>query len=196
MLLRLHFRTRLFLSFFSLILLLFFLYPYDNCVILFIRWQARNVRFYAKSTFIPSGHHHHATEPLHRVSASDIGLIIKTGYSTKDRLEARLKAMDERWKSHHVVVAGDYSSYAEMRLNGAMVEVHDVLTGLLKEDLDQKAKRMLLYQRFKKVTQDPAEPVPKYVLRSGEELDIMKVLIALLSNPNVLILLAFLLQSS
>ncbi|KAE8444045.1 hypothetical protein EG329_000913 [Mollisiaceae sp. DMI_Dod_QoI] len=82
--------------------------------------------------------------------------------------------MDERWKSHHVVVAGDYSSYAEMRLNGAMVEVHDVLTGLLKEDLDQKAKRMLLYQRFKKVTQDPAEPVPKYVLRSGEELDIMK----------------------
>ncbi|CZR56926.1 uncharacterized protein PAC_06815 [Phialocephala subalpina] len=182
MLPRLRLRGRLLLSIFILFFIVYILRPYDNPVILLIRWHASNIRYYYKSSFYPPGHPHHAASPLYNISSNDIGHIIKTGYATKDRLEAKLKAMDERWKSGNVVIAGDYGSYAERKLNGAMMEVHDVVAGLEKEGFGEGkgGGRMELLRRFRKATEDPEGIAgSEEILKDGWELDIMKHIPAL-----------------
>ncbi|KUJ21701.1 uncharacterized protein LY89DRAFT_380729 [Mollisia scopiformis] len=179
MLPRLQFRCRALLSFLLVCLCIYLFDPYDNPAILFLRWHGGKVRYHTKSVFLPSGYPQHTRDVLCNITSDDIGLIIKTGYATKSRLESKLRVIDGRWKNENVAIASDYGSYGEMRMNDQAVQVHDVLAGLIEEVEDQSPVRVRLYKKFKKAIKYQSSMPQEDILKSGWELDIMKHIPAL-----------------
>ncbi|KAL2074848.1 hypothetical protein VTL71DRAFT_8627 [Oculimacula yallundae] len=159
--------------------------PYDNKVVLIVRIKSEKIRYFAKGTF--SSHEKHARPPgTYPVEVSEVGMIIKTGYGTRDRLRARLQTMGEGWNSGNTLIAGDYSSRkgrkGDLLKNRDEMEVYDILEGLLDEEgIDQDSKRMVLYRQLQKaiVNLDVDENVPDSILNLGWELDILKHIPAL-----------------
>lgn len=155
--------------------------PYDNKVVLIIRIKSEKIRYFAKGTF--SSHDKHANPPgTYPVEISEVGMIIKTGYGTRDRLQARLATLGEGWNVGNTIIAGDYAStktrQGDLLKNADEMEVHDVLEGLLDDEaVDQDSRRMILYRRLQKVIEglDVEEEIPDDVRGMGWELDILKV---------------------
>ena len=167
--------------------------PYDNKVVLIVRIKSEKIRYFAKGTF--SSHEKHANPPgTYPVEISEVGMIIKTGYGTRDRLQARLATLGEGWNVVNTIIAGDYAStktrQGDLLKNTDEMEVHDVLEGLLDDEaVDQDSRRMILYRRLQKAIEglDVEEEIPDDVRGMGWELDILKVNVfcsTCLEHPN------------
>ncbi|PVH74572.1 glycosyltransferase family 31 protein [Cadophora sp. DSE1049] len=133
-----HYRIRIaVVAFFLFFLLIWSCLPYDNKAVLIIRIKIEKIRYLAKGTF--SSHDKHANPPgTYPVEISEVGMVIKTGYGTRDRLQARLETLGEGWDVENTIIAGDYSSRTarkgDLLKNVNEMEVHDVLEGLLDEE--------------------------------------------------------------
>ncbi|KAH9216567.1 hypothetical protein DL95DRAFT_407544 [Leptodontidium sp. 2 PMI_412] len=183
---RAHFRLRI--AIVAFILSLFAIWsrlPYDNKVVLIIRIKSEKIRYFTKGTF--SSHDKHAHPPgTYPVEIVEVGMVIKTGYGTRDRLQARLATLGEGWDKRNTIIAGDYSSRKERKgdllKNGDEMEVHDVLEGLLDEQgIDPNSRRMVLYKKLQKAIEDTEadENIPDDIRDLGWELDILKHIPAL-----------------
>ncbi|PVH79205.1 glycosyltransferase family 31 protein [Cadophora sp. DSE1049] len=167
MLPRANLRLRLSIAALISCLVLYFLLPYDNPLVLLIRWHTGNVKYYTKGAF--------GTFP---VDVSDIGMIIKTGYATRDRLRVKLETLGKGWDVENVVIVGDYAG--EETLGEMSVEVVDVLEGLLQvEGISGDEKRMGMYKEFRKAIEETPDSMPEAVVKMGWELDILKHIPAL-----------------
>lgn len=189
---RAHFRLRI--AIVAFILSLFAIWsrlPYDNKVVLIIRIKSEKIRYFTKGTF--SSHDKHAHPPgTYPVEIVEVGMVIKTGYGTRGRLQARLATLGEGWDKRNTIIAGDYSSRKERKgdllKNGDEMEVHDVLEGLLDEQgIDPNSRRMVLYKKLQKAIEDTEadENIPDDIRDLGWELDILKVFLdSLLQTPH------------
>lgn len=108
---------------------------------------------------------------------SDVGMIIKTGWATREKLAARLATYNEEVNGESVVIVADYSSPNARPdgNNGLKLPVHDVLEGFLKNILAQQGQvdvRLEQYKKLRNAIQKGLKKVPNEV--KGWELDIMK----------------------
>lgn len=154
--------------------------PYDNGAVLLVRWHAENLKYYYKNSLGAHGKHAHPAGAF-PVDVSEVGMVIKTGFATRERLRARLGRLGDGWNfgvDGNVVVAGDYASRRERGVvDGDGVEVFDVLEGLMDEEgIEGNESRVLLYERFQKAIKDTPNDIPEDLSGIGWELDILKVL--------------------
>lgn len=133
---------------------------------------------YAKGAFGEHGRHEHAPGTF-PVAASDVGMIIKTGYATRDRLKAKLDTLGQGWDAENVDIAGDYPGGEP--LTGVSIEIVDVLEGLLTvKGIGGSEKRIIMYKEFRKAVEETPNAMPEDVLRTGWGLDIIEVRCSLL----------------
>jgi hypothetical protein len=84
--------------------------------------------------------------PTFPVEMDDVGIVIKTGFSTRERLLARRDILEEAHIQGNIVIVGDYSIDDDLE-----VPVHNVLAtmienGSLSSQLD--APRLQYYSNF------------------------------------------------
>jgi len=169
---RLHLRTRLLVVVLvCALLLLWVVLPYDNGLVLLVRWHANSV---AAAVAVSDGWLLEA--PAFPLDVSrDVGFVVKTGFNTRERLLAWLDALEtSRGNASNVVVVGDYSTAegSHVSRNGLEFPVYDALASVVEMGsfaTQQDARRLRYYS-------------------DGWELDIMKVgdatLIILSSCPS------------
>lgn len=149
--------------------------PYDNTIRLFFRWHLHNL---SKAIF-PNAHHL-TTPPPFRLDTSDLGIILKTGFSTQDRLLARLAAFSPALHPKNLVVVGDYATDPgdHFQLGAAEIPVHNALAEILKTGVPaskQRAPRLLHYGNLTAAIADGHEDAAHSIgCAHGWELDIMK----------------------
>jgi hypothetical protein len=111
----------------------------------------------------------------------DVGLVIKTGFSTQERILARLDAFEDGRNQSNVVLVGDYSTQpgAHFSHNGQQMPVYDVLASMLESgSLSSKlsSPRLLQYSNLTAaIASGRTDLAHKIGEISGWELDIMKV---------------------
>jgi hypothetical protein len=173
-----------------LILILTFVLPYDNTLVLFIRWHLNTVRswFRPSSSSPPSWIHARPRFPLD--VTTDVGIILKTGFSTQDRLLARLAAFEPGRGPENLVLVGDYSTAANTHFvlnkdengNVAGPEVHIPVHNALASMIDSgallarpRAERLQYYWNLTTAIANGDEELAFSIGRVyGWELDIMK----------------------
>jgi hypothetical protein len=108
------------------------------------------------------------------VGEKDLGLIIKTGYSTQDRLKAKLGALGNHRNASDVVLVSDYeiSDGLALKLNGNPILLHDVISQLLKDGFDASPK-MQQYDKLRESLKLGLSQTTKDV--NGWEVDTLKV---------------------
>jgi hypothetical protein len=124
---RLHLRSRI-LAVTLCVLILTFLLPYDNGLVLFFRWHLNTVR----GALRPKDDWLH-TRPRFPLDITDVGIIVKTGFSTQDRLLARLDAFEPGRDASNLVLVGDYATTvgAHFDHNGVQMPVRNALAGMI-----------------------------------------------------------------
>lgn len=135
--------------------------------------------------------------PLFPVDIHDVGFIVKTGYSTQERLFARLDAFlrTNTPLQDCVVLVGDYSATPGMFANYSVLDlpVHDVLAEMMEDGaLDSKmnATRLHYYSSLKGALARGETGLAQSIGEShGWELDIMKVSTGLLPFSTVPLLI-------
>ena len=153
--------------------------PYDNTLVL----QTRSHAFKIKQCIqgILGLHAKVLMQGKYPVSPEDIGLIIKTGYSTRERLSAKLQTLG-LWNLDGVVVVSDYETEISILdgdgESGRQMQVHDALAGIMSEEwVDPNSRRVKQYREFSEAVKNvsASNPVRHDLLTFGWELDIVKV---------------------
>ena len=107
----------------------------------------------------------------------DVGLLIKTGYGTRNRVLAQMEAMGLEHTSNGLIVVGDFGS--RISGDGIDVDVHDVVERLLKDHavadmLD--APRALKYKELQQAISGQDDAKAKEIgEKEGWHLDALKV---------------------
>ena len=102
--------------------------PYNNKVVLIVRWHLNAVTgattIDERWLFEP---------PLFPISTDDVAVLIKTGYSTQARLTASLEAVSDAFNPRNLIVIGDYSTSlgSHFSCNDTEVPVHNALAWLI-----------------------------------------------------------------
>jgi len=124
---RLHLRSRI-LAFVVICLLLWTVLPYDNGLVLLVRWHFNTV-----SEILTAKDRWLFQPPAFAVDMDDVGMVIKTGFSTRERLLARLDAFEDARNPSNVVLVGDYSTAPGARFNhnGLEMPVNDALAWMI-----------------------------------------------------------------
>ncbi|RDW57289.1 hypothetical protein BP5796_12739 [Coleophoma crateriformis] len=81
------------------------------------------------------------------IDPDDVAMVIKTGYSTQERLTAKLKAASNTANPNNIVLVGDYSTTpsSHFRCNGIEVPVHNALAWMLdKENISPQLNKTRL----------------------------------------------------
>jgi hypothetical protein len=176
-------RTRI-LTLALIILLLTLLLPYDNSLVLLIRWHLHSLRTIFSS---PSSSQFN-TRPLFPLDlTTDVGIIVKTGYATQDRLAARLAAFEPARDPSNLVLVGDYSTavgaHFELPNNSGdarkrTIPVHNALAAMIGSGAllaRPRAQRLLYYWNLTEALANGDEQRAGEIGKEyGWELDIMK----------------------
>jgi len=152
---------------------------YDNILVLQARSYADIIEHYIKETSVlRSKHYIQANDPI---STEDIGLIIKTGYSTRERLPARLQTLGY-WNLDGVAIVSDYETEISILdgdgVTGRQVQIHDALAGIMSEEwIEPSSRRVKQYREFNEAVKNASSsnPIHHDLLTFGWELDIVKV---------------------
>lgn len=174
---RAHLRSRVLILVFGCVLLWIVL-PYDNAFILFVRWHLNTITSVLR---FPSAN----DQWLFQSSAfpldmDDVGLVIKTGFSTQERILAWLDALEDGRNQSNVVLVGDYSTQlgAHFSHNGQQMPVYDVLASMLESgslSSMPSSPRLLQYSNLTAaIASGRTDLARKIGETSGWELDIMK----------------------
>jgi hypothetical protein len=156
-------------------LLASFLLPYDNTIRLFFRWHLHNL-----SDTLHSNPHHLTTPAPFPLDISDLGIILKTGFSTQDRLVARLAVFHPPLRPENLVLVGDYATVPgdHFQLGSVDIPVHNAVAGTLKTGVlasRPRAPRLLHYGNLKgAIAEGDADTAHSIGRAHGWELDIMK----------------------
>ena len=184
---RLHnLRTRI-LTLALIILLLTLLLPYDNTIVLLIRWHLHSLRTLFSRSNSDSWLH---TRPLFPLDlAVDVGIIVKTGFATQDRLVARLAAFEPDRSNLNLLLVGDYSTAVDAHFDlpntnsntgkkKATIPVHNALAGMIGSGALLARPRATRLQYYWNLTEAIAngdvERAADIGRAYGWELDIMK----------------------
>ncbi|KAI9745105.1 MAG: hypothetical protein M1818_001383 [Claussenomyces sp. TS43310] len=175
---RLRLRARvLILGFSAVSVLLWIILPYDNAFVLFIRWHLNTVFNHFKVSKIDRVL---LEPPVYPLEADDIGLIVKTGFSTQERLLARLDAFEHDRNQSNVVLVGDYATQqgAHFTFSGQQMPVYDVLAWMLDSGYlssRPSSPRLLMYSNLTAAIASGRTDLARENGESiGWELDIMK----------------------
>lgn len=110
---------------------------------------------------------------------NEVGLIIKTGWATQDRVLAQFKAMELPGTDQHTIVAANFDAVLEDEYNGIKIQVEDVVGKLLAEpamsglkDKPRALKYKVLKEAIEQGNKDEATEIAK---NSGWDIDAMKV---------------------
>lgn len=107
----------------------------------------------------------------------DVGLLIKTGYGTKERVLAQMRAMGLQRTRNDLLVVGDFASRVEG--DGVSVDVHDVVERLLKDHAVAnylEEPRALKYRELQKaISSQNADKALEIGKENGWDLDALKV---------------------
>ncbi|RDW63406.1 hypothetical protein BP6252_10951 [Coleophoma cylindrospora] len=155
--------------------LLWLLLPYDHDIVLNVRYHFNDITGTSKLddgwTFEPA--------PF-EIDPDDVAMVIKTGYSTQERLTAKLKAASNTANPNNIVVVGDYSTSpsSHFRCNGIEVPVHNALDWMLdKENISPQLNKTRLHY-YSELTSAIEAGDRELAMSVGEthgwELDIMK----------------------
>ena len=124
---RLHLRATLsILVVFSAILWLSL--PYNNKLVLVARWH-----FHATTGAMTPNDNWLFESPLYPLDMDDVAMLIKTGYSTQERVAALLNTTCNAGGPTNVVLLGDYSTSlgSHFNCNGVEVPVHNALAWMI-----------------------------------------------------------------
>lgn len=168
-------RTRVLAFLLLAFLIIIILLPYDSTLVLFVRWHLNTL----SSAFSPRGDNYllHTTRPPFPLDIAEVGIIIKTGFSTRERLLARLDAFEPARNPSNLVLVGDYST-TQFKHNGLQLPVHNALAGIVDSGAllaRPKAVRVQYYWNMTKAIANRDFELAKGIGRiHGWELDIMK----------------------
>ena len=109
---------------------------------------------------------------------NDVGLLIKTGYGTQNRVVAQMNAMGLEGTRQAVIVVGNFNTTLEG--DGWNVDVTDVIGKMLRHPDNAKLKEMPRAERYYELheaidsgNEERAKEISK---ESGWDLDALKVL--------------------
>ena len=110
---------------------------------------------------------------------NDVGLLIKTGYGTQDRVLPQMEAMGLDGTRNAVVVVGNFNGTLEG--NGIKVEVIDVIEKLLSEPwvgaMKETPRAERYYEMHDAIADGNDEKAKAIAHESGWDLDVLKVLL-------------------
>ena len=127
-------RLRFVVIIFALVAFAFVLLPYDNPVWLAVRFNTNQLRNHIYS--LANDESWISRLPSFPINiADDVGVIVKTGYGTRQRLPAALNALETGFAARDVVVLADFTpgNDTQYSYNGANVKVHDVFAIMLQD---------------------------------------------------------------
>jgi len=171
---RLHLRAKALIFVFFLGLLWLSL-PYDNTLVLMVRWH-----FNAITGAMTPNDRWTSESPPFPTSMDDVAMLIKTGFSTQERLVAKLKAISNAGSSTNIVLVGDYSTSpgSHFSCRGIEVPVYDALAWMINRDNISLQLNVNRLKYYGELTSAIAAGDKELALSIGEthgwELDIMK----------------------
>ena len=171
---RLHLRANaLIFVFFSGLLWLSL--PYDNKLVLIVRWHFNAVT----GAMTPNDRWISESPPFH-IGTDDVAMLIKTGFSTQERLAAKLKAISNPGSPRNIVLVGDYSTPpgSHFSCNGIEVPVHNALAWMINRENISPQLNVSRIKYYSELTSAIAAGDRELALSIGEthgwELDIIK----------------------
>lgn len=171
---RLHLRANaLIFVFFSGLLWLSL--SYDNKLVLIVRWHFNAIT----GTMTPNDRWISESPPFY-IGTDDVAMLIKTGFSTQERLAAKLKAASNAGSPRNIVLVGDYStsSGSHFSCNGTEVPVHNALAWMINREnisLQLNVSRIKYYSELTSAIAAGDREVAHSIGEThGWELDIMK----------------------
>lgn len=99
---RLQLRSRILLIVVVFLVLLWMVLPYDNGLVLILRWHSNTV-----SSILTAEDRGMFEAPAFPFDENSVGIIVKTGFTTQDRLIALLDGIDDK---SNILIVGDYST--------------------------------------------------------------------------------------
>lgn len=119
------------------------------------------------------------SSPFH-VGTDDVAMLIKTGFSTQERLAAKLKATSNAGSPRNTVLVGDYSTSAgsHFSCNNIEVPVHNALAWMINRENISPQLNVSRLKYYSELTSAIAARDRELALSIGQthgwELDIMK----------------------
>ncbi|KAL3423595.1 hypothetical protein PVAG01_05342 [Phlyctema vagabunda] len=186
-LLRLHLRLRI-LTLVVFCMLLWMVLPYDNDFVLLVRWHFKKTldHLAVKDGWLKEP----AAFPI---SKNDVGMVIKTGFSTRERLVARLDAFEDAHARRNIVLVADYSTKpgAHFNYSGLELPVHDALAAMIENGSFSSRPNTLRLQYYSNLTSAFSDGNTELAHRIGGtygwELDIMKKWYVLLDDDTYIL---------
>ena len=158
---------------------LWVLLPYDNPVLLLLRFVSQKALSFLRVPFDDETWLYELPEFPVDLS-SDVALVIKTGYGTQERVPALFDALGVAYQkedANNILVVGDFSAHYQH--NGQKLIVHDMVAAVMQNERLKGIKHMdRLYKygnmsaAIMKGNKKEAKDIAKKV---GWELDALKV---------------------
>ncbi|RDL39112.1 uncharacterized protein BP5553_03452 [Venustampulla echinocandica] len=141
-------RSRI-LLFLALSFLSWILLPYDNGLVLLVRWHFGHV-----SHALAASDAWMRKPPAFPLGTADVGLIVKTGFSTQERLVARLETLGKARDRSNVVLVGDYATgqRTHFKHNGAEMPVYNALAYMVDSGSLASRPNALRLQHYRNLT--------------------------------------------
>ncbi|PKS06735.1 hypothetical protein jhhlp_006809 [Lomentospora prolificans] len=151
--------------------------PADNFILLAIHFQAVCLYSLFHSTAATDSWIRSSTGPYSVDFESRVGLLIKTGWGTRQRLPAQLEALGlDQWDPDRTIVVADFEQDANTTTGAPVIQ--DAVGGLMKELAPRglnKAHRFKKYQSLKNAIDDGDEQRAALIgANVGWELDALK----------------------
>lgn len=107
------------------------LLPYNHKWVLILRWHYNSVT----GTLNPNDDWISEPSPFN-IDMDDVAMIVKTGFSTQERLSAKLEAISDSENPNNLVLVGDYSTTpgSHFICKGIKVPVHNALAWMLDKE--------------------------------------------------------------
>ena len=156
--------------------LLWMILPYDNGLVLLFRWHFNNI-----SNALTSNDKWLSALPASPLNMDEVGIIVKTGFSTQERLIARLDTFEDTRNQSNVVLVGDYATVpgAHFNHNGLEMPVYDALAWMIQAGYlssQPQASRLQYYLNLTAAISSGNTDLARTIGETyGWELDIMKV---------------------
>ena len=163
-------------------MLLWTVLPYDNGFVLLVRWHFNGAveALTAKRKWL-------FDPPVFPLDMDDVGIVVKTGYSTRERLLARLETFEKSYIQGGVVLVGDYSTTPGAHLNhsGLRIPVYDALAATIESGSLLSRPDALRWQHYLNLSaaiSSGNEELGQLIGKTyGWELDIMKASLTFIS---------------
>ncbi len=166
---------------FAVLFVTYHLTPYDSPARSFFRFQQNNVEYYVQNK-LPGDSWLFRKQRYPIDPDKDIGVILKTGYGTRHRVDAALQSLNNESFFSDTIVVQDFPFIEEQKnynLNGKTVQAIDIIGWNLARGALNGTKHLERISKYKHLAE--AVAAEEWVLsdgigkQMGWELDAMKV---------------------